>query len=185
MKLVDKDTRRWVCKRDKLTFIASQGGWIEGSEAFGSKQPKSQLAAMVINLFPGGGVLYAGQAVGAVYPVLAVICVFVSPPALLLVMLVSFFHTYLAIQNRNRTCGLASPLCNGAKTPIKNSLESVQLESARDPIHFDFADKAHLNVRTCGICDHQLSGKGNYCPGCGAEVPKRFSSDWSKTRTFG
>jgi len=186
MKLVDKDTRRWYCKKDEMTFIASEGGWIERSAAgaLGSRQPKSQLLAMVINLFPGGGVLYAGQTVGAIYPVLAVICIFVFPPGLLLIMLASFLHTYVAIKECNRTGQLRGPLSTGNAAPLENSPGRDQLDSGRDPIPFDFAEKDHSSLRTCGKCGRGLRDRGNFCPGCGTEIFKSPSSDSDRTRLF-
>lgn len=186
MKLVDKNARRWYCKKDKTTFVASEGGWIEGpvNGRLGSDQPKSRLVAMAINLFPGGGVLYAGQPVGTIYVVLAVICVFVFPSGLLAVMAVSFIHTYVAINEHNRIVHLRGLQRVCLNASIQGNSGNALSNSAQDLVAFDFAERDHLGSSNCPKCGSEMRPSGNYCPGCGAEIPKGPSSHSDKTRLF-
>jgi hypothetical protein len=73
MELVDEDLRRWHCKKDKVYFLASRGGWIEEEEEAGplhrpslntSKIETRKLYATGVALnfiLPGAGVMYAGK----------------------------------------------------------------------------------------------------------------------------
>jgi hypothetical protein len=111
MELENEDTRRWFCRKDNLAFVASEGGWIQerrntASDLFQQApglSSKSYGTGLVLNfLLVGAGVIYAGDWRGIAYTVLTVVFVFISWPVAVLVVVASYSHTVIAIDQRNK-----------------------------------------------------------------------------------
>lgn len=194
MKLVDEDARLWYCEQDKLAFLAKVGGWIQdtahsvGSPSLLSQgiRAKSYAVAIVVNFFPGGGVLYAGNWVGIIYPVLAVICLSVFPYAVVLVVLASYVHTCVAVRDHNRLSNAASDYLH-SKSPAP-LYDSARENIKPDLVGFSIPERGSRVNSLCDNCGRHLSESANYCPGCGVEVGGRMRAgsipDIDKTRHF-
>jgi hypothetical protein len=122
MELVDSDSRRWLCKKDNATFLVNQGWTTEGQTpqlaTLGGSQRlslKSYAIGIVANfLLPGAGVIYAGKKVGIAYTILTVVFFVVLWPASIVVAVISYVHTVIAISDRNSQIRSSQPSRNKA-----------------------------------------------------------------------
>jgi hypothetical protein len=106
MDLADRENRRWFCSNDNINFMAKGGGWSTGDKAMSPPRTRTKSigTALVINLFPGAGVVYAGSRIGVIYPFLTVACIFIFWPVYLYAVVViigSYAHTLLAVDQYN------------------------------------------------------------------------------------
>ena len=170
MNLVDEESRRWYCSKNDVNFMAKAGGWSKGDKepstgtAFvKTARAKSVGTALVMNLIPGAGVVYAGSWMGVIYPVLAIVCIFIFAPVYvyaILVVIGSFAHTILAVDKYN------------SHLRIQNSAAFASLKF-RIPAQ-------ELTCTNCGVGHREGS---RYCRRCGIELPSK-SVGSSETRVY-
>ena len=179
MRLDDEDTRRWFCKKDRLIFLAKEGGWIQeesptSKSSAGLAQPtsaKSYSAGIAINfLLPGAGVIYAGSKSGLIYPVIVVVFLFVAWPVAIVAVMVSYVHTVAAIREKNDKI-------NRARSCISNTRPWEP--PGRSPLQVSCG-------RFCVKCGFKITSKSIYCPRCGFRVAETDSEmpDSDRTRLY-
>lgn len=110
MQLDDEETRWWCCKKDRLIFLAKEGGWIQEKSPpptadIGLTQNpsiKSRFTGVAVNfLMPRGGVICAGNKAGLIYPVAVVALLFFAWPFAIVLVAISYIHTVAAINQKN------------------------------------------------------------------------------------
>lgn len=166
MALVDENNRRWYCRKDGVVFAAKEEGWVQSKQLpsppfspVQSFRPKSYAIGLSLN-FLLAGVMYAGSWAGLVYAILTVVVVVVYWPFAILVVVASYAHTILAIDQRNSRIH-------------KQDLESASRILSENPV-----------MALCPNCGLQLRLGTRYCRRCGVEVRGQALDESDGTRAY-
>lgn len=141
MSLLDEDEKRYYCYSDDVVYIGSENRWL----GMGGQQPSANAAkapepktksvglAFLLNflLFAGAGLMYADEwFFGIIYLVAALFFIFVFPILALALALVSYVHTYVAIESYNTKARLAS---KSVSPPVSTQTDMPTWHSSNCP----------------------------------------------------
>jgi TM2 domain-containing membrane protein YozV len=168
MALLDGTEQRYYCYSDDVVYLGAENRWIGVGEPLTASPPtqsgaksKSMGAAFLLNflLFAGAGLMYAGQWVfGVLYLVVALFFVFVYPNTViaLIVAILSYVHTYFAVENFNTK---AQQLANESGTGTTAFPKKPSVVSPSDRNY-------------CIQCGKSITPSLSNCAYCRAALPK-------------
>jgi ribosomal protein L40E len=145
--------------REEVTIARSSAGG--GPPPASARNRKSVLVALVCNLVPGAGVIYAGDRVGVLYVLIVIGLLILSPlypffPLAVVVALASYPHTVIAVNRWNQMIEEAERSLKPVLPPPSTFQSELSLKAPAD-----------ILTRSCSECGAEVSRTATYCRMCG------------------